>query len=248
MGWIVVELQIFIFLSFSSVFPSYFESKAHTFVVKRCRRRNNINVRCIMSSKQDLLNMKRSQLLCWNGFNRRKPPILLKAVSLGIVRPPYSFQYAWLLGVCEGSVLVLMSESLFSIKKKKKRNNNKWVCMWVLHAIVLICTGVPKTYVARSPIVKKTSSPAALTRYHQPHPKRLYNFTSSPRPGSRSLTCGGGWRGGTRLPPCPLTVAVITSVVKNPVCKLLVNPADKESEQAGGRRMNDDKCKHSSFM
>lgn len=64
-GWIVVEQQIFIF--FLSVFPSCFESKAHTFVVKRCRRRNNINVRCIMSSKQDLLNMKRCQLLCWNG-------------------------------------------------------------------------------------------------------------------------------------------------------------------------------------
>lgn len=66
-----------------------------------------------------------------------------------------------------------MSESLFSIKK---RNNNKWVCMWVLHAIVLLCTGVSKTFVARSPISKKTSRPAARTRYHQPHPKRLYSL------------------------------------------------------------------------
>lgn len=149
-GWIVVKLQIFIFF-----FPS-FKSKAHTFLVKRCRRRINIHMRCILSWKQDLLNMKRSQLLCWNGFNLHKPLILINAVSLGVVRPLYSFQYAWLLGVCEGSVLVFTSESLFSIKKSY--NNNKWVCMWVLHAIVLNCTGVPKPYVVRSPILKRRAA------------------------------------------------------------------------------------------
>lgn len=40
---------------------------------------------------------------------------LLHAVSSGAVRPPW-FQNAWLSAVCEGSVL--MSESLFSIKKE----------------------------------------------------------------------------------------------------------------------------------
>lgn len=56
-GWSVIELQIF-FLFFPL---NCFKSKAHTFVVKRCRRRNNINVRCIMSSKTGLI-MKRNVL------------------------------------------------------------------------------------------------------------------------------------------------------------------------------------------
>lgn len=176
--------------SLFSIFPTCFKSKAHTFVVKRCRRRNNINVRCIMSSKQDLLNMKRCQLLCWIEPSQAPDTSYRHQFR----RRSSSVKFPVHLGVCEGSVLVLMSESLFSIKtKKKKRNNNKWVCMWVLHAIVLICTGVPETYVARSPI-KKTSSPAALTRHHQAHPKRLYDLNSSPRPRSHSLTRGGGGR------------------------------------------------------
>lgn len=47
-GWSVVKLRIFI--SFFTP-PIGFKSEAHTFVVKRCRRRrNNNNVRCPMSS------------------------------------------------------------------------------------------------------------------------------------------------------------------------------------------------------
>lgn len=73
-------------------------------------------MRCITSSKQDLLNMKRCQLLCWNGFN---PP---NAVGVGVFVLRYvSDTLGWLLGVCEGSVLVLKSESLFSIKKTKRK-------------------------------------------------------------------------------------------------------------------------------
>lgn len=151
-----------------------------------------------MSSNRTYWIWKRSQLLCWNGFNRRKPPILLNAVGLGVVCPPYSYWYAWLLVVCEGSVLVLMSEFLFSIKKKK-RTNNKWVCMWVLHAIVLICTGVPKKpYVARSPILKRQ---AALQLWPGTTSLIQRDCNSSPCPWSRVLTWGEGGRGGTQLPP-----------------------------------------------
>lgn len=152
--------------------------------------------------KKDLLNMKRSQLLCWNGFNRRKPPILLKRHRFR--RRSSSVKVSNTLGCwvfARGSVLVLMSESLFSIKKQKKNKEiiTKWVCMWVLHAIVLICTGVPKkTFVARSPILKKTSSPAALTRYHQPHPKRLYNLIQAHVRGD--LRGRRGWEGPGFLP------------------------------------------------
>lgn len=96
-----------------------------------------------------LMNMKRSQLLCWNGFNRRKPPDTSQRRQFWasfVLRTVSNTLGCWVFA--RGSVLVLMSESLFSIKKqtkkKRKRNNNKWVCMWVLHAIVLICTGVPK--------------------------------------------------------------------------------------------------------
>lgn len=140
------------------------------------------------------------------------------------------------LAVCEGSVLVLLSGSFYFLlpkkKKKKKNNNSKWVCMWVLHAIVIICTGVPETYVARSPISKKASSPAALTRYRQPHPKRLYNFTSSPRPRSRSLTCGGGGTEGGEalgflLPPDSSRHQWWKIFFCVCVHKLLVNPADR---------------------
>lgn len=142
------------------------------------------------------------------------------------------------LAVCEGSVLVLLSGSFYFLlpkkkkKKEKKNNNSKWVCMWVLHAIVIICTGVPETYVARSPISKKASSPAALTRYRQPHPKRLYNFTSSPRPRSRSLTCGGGGTEGGEalcflLPPDSSRHQWWKIFFCVCVHKLLVNPADR---------------------
>lgn len=140
------------------------------------------------------------------------------------------------LAVCEGSVLVLLSGSFYFLlpkkKKKKKNNNSKWVCMWVLHAIVIICTGVPETYVARSPISKKASSPAALTRYRQPHPKRLYNFISSPRPRSRSLTCGGGGTEGGEalgflLPPDSSRHQWWKIFFCVCVHKLLVNPADR---------------------
>lgn len=75
--WSGVSLNYKSFVSFPFYFLFFsncFKSKAHTFVVKRCRRRNNINVRCITSLKRDLLIMKRNQLLCWNGSNRRKPP------------------------------------------------------------------------------------------------------------------------------------------------------------------------------
>lgn len=157
-------------------------------------------------------------------------------MSLGTIRPPYGFWCAWLFA---RALCLYFCQDLFIFysrkkrrKKKKKNNNSKWVCMWVLHAIVIICTGVPETYVARSPISKKASSPAALTRYRQPHPKRLYNFTSSPRPRSRSLTCGGGGTEGGEalgflLPPDSSRHQWWKIFFCVCVHKLLVNPADR---------------------
>lgn len=135
-------------------------------------------------------------------------------------------------GLCACTSVRIFLFSTPEKKKKKKNNNSKWVCMWVLHAIVIICTGVPETYVARSPISKKASSPAALTRYRQPHPKRLYNFTSSPRPRSRSLTCGGGGTEGGEalgflLPPDSSRHQWWKIFFCVCVHKLLVNPADR---------------------
>lgn len=125
--------------------------------------------------------------------------------------------------------LYLCQNLYFLLKKKAKRNNNKWVCMWVLHAIVLICTGVPKTSVARSPILKKTSSPAALTRYRQPHPKRLYNLIQAQVPG---VTCDlwpvGEEGGDGRDLASPLSPHD-GHHVRGRVFKLLVNPADTET-------------------
>ncbi|KAG7501468.1 hypothetical protein JOB18_000233 [Solea senegalensis] len=84
--------------------------------------------------------------------------------------------------------------------------------------------------------LKRQAAPAALTRFRQPHPKRLYNFTSSPRP-RRSLTCGGGRKGGTQLPPPSVAFITHDSGGKSPMSKLLVNPADKDTQHVGVREV-----------
>jgi len=116
------------------------------------------------------------------------PPTHYILEAVGVVRPPSRLQCARLLGVF-ARAHVLMSESLFSIykKRKKKKNNTKWVCVCVCVCVwescmPLFCTGVPKkTYAARSPILKKTR---LIQRDCPTYVKR----TSEEWP----LTCGGG--------------------------------------------------------
>lgn len=79
-----------------------------------------------MSSILDLLNMKKKPAVVLKWFkpsqapNTKEDGTTLRVEALS-VHPPVEH----VLGVCEGSVLVLMSESLFSMKK----SFNKWVCV-----------------------------------------------------------------------------------------------------------------------
>lgn len=75
--------------------------------------------------------------------------------------------------------------------------------MWVLHAIVLICAGVPKKPSWRDhPFLKRQASPASSDQVPPASSKETVQLNPSPHLRSRSLTCGGGG-----------TVAVVASVV-----------------------------------
>lgn len=103
--------------------------------------------------KTGLVKYEKNQLLCWNGLNRCKPQYLTPSVlALFVLRKVSNTLSCWVFA--RAQCLYLCQNLYFLLKKI----NNKWVCMWVLHAIVLICTGVPKTFVASSPILKRQAA------------------------------------------------------------------------------------------
>ena len=106
--------------------------------------------------------------------------------------------------------------------------------MWVLHAIVLICTGVPKKPVWRDhPFSKRQAALQLWPGTASLIQRDCTTLLQARLRGVVSDPWGGGRRGGTRLPPP--SVAAIASVGKSPVCELLVNPVDKETQPVGGR-------------
>lgn len=205
----------FFFIAFSRV---VLNQKHITFVVKKkkwCRRRNNINVRCIMSSTQDLWIWKEASCCVEMVLTVASPPILLNGVSSGHRLSSVPFPIRLAVGCLWGAQCLYLCQNLYFLlknkRKKRKRNNNKWVCMWVLHAIVLICTGVPKKPTWRDhPFLKRQ---AALQLWPGTT-SLIQRDCTSPRPRSRSLTCVGGRRWGGTPSFLPTPSRFIASVVK----------------------------------
>lgn len=122
--------------------------------------------------------------------------------------------------------------------------------MWVLHAIVLICTGVPKkTYMARSPILKTQAALQLWPGTTSLIQRDCTTFTTSPRPRSRSLTCGWRRDGERRCPASspparPDSSRHYASGEKNRVCVYAAsescgqrNPHPPTPTPTGGRWM-----------
>lgn len=142
---------------------------------------------------RDLLNMKRSQLLCFEMVLSVTlgPWYFFKKTHREFRRHSSSIRSSIRLAVaCSRGLSACTYVRIFIFYSKKKEKKKRTitsgsVCESCMPLLLSVLVSLKPTW-QDHPFLKRQAALQPLTRYRQPHPKRLYNFTASPHPRSHS--------------------------------------------------------------